>query len=272
MTGRPGLPLSAYTGLLSALRRPVGVVTPRSMNWGDQWIHSALLSLLDQAGYERRVLEPDGGPQRRWKKCGSVLLVGGGLGPGPGQVYEAAREQREVLLDRTPRRPLFLAPFSAPDVTDPLDRFEGMFARDQVTADAYACELCPCPTLRAPLKSTDPWWEGTACWLREDVERSPWQVLVNDYVVRYEADRTTTDEARERVLLNLGDPVRFATSPYHYRNNAATAAHCVTDRLHFAVAAWMQGREVTLLEGPYHKNRAFAEQWLEGVTVLGGGG
>jgi hypothetical protein len=39
--------------------------------------------------------------------------------------------------------------------------------------------------------------------------------------------------------------------------------HIVTDRLHFAIAGLMTGRDVSLLPNGYHKNRSMYETWLE---------
>jgi exopolysaccharide biosynthesis predicted pyruvyltransferase EpsI len=51
----------------------------------------------------------------------------------------------------------------------------------------------------------------------------------------------------------------------HVRNYFLRAAHArriVTDRLHFAIAGLIVGREVVLLPNVYHKNRSMWETWL----------
>lgn len=59
------------------------------------------------------------------------------------------------------------------------------------------------------------------------------------------------------------DPTRYARTIADYLALAARFEHVVTDRLHFAIAALMAGRRVTLLPNSYHKNRSMWETWLE---------
>jgi hypothetical protein len=59
-----------------------------------------------------------------------------------------------------------------------------------------------------------------------------------------------------------GDPILHCRTWQEYLGLAANHARVVTDRLHFAIAALLCRRAVTLLPNRYHKNRAMYETWL----------
>jgi exopolysaccharide biosynthesis predicted pyruvyltransferase EpsI len=58
------------------------------------------------------------------------------------------------------------------------------------------------------------------------------------------------------------DPALICGTPAEYLELAAQYAHIVTDRLYFAIAGMIVGREVTLLPNTYHKNQGVHEAWL----------
>lgn len=58
------------------------------------------------------------------------------------------------------------------------------------------------------------------------------------------------------------DPVKRCREPAAYLALAARYRRIVTDRLHFAIAGLLAGRDVTLLANAYHKNRSMHETWL----------
>lgn len=55
---------------------------------------------------------------------------------------------------------------------------------------------------------------------------------------------------------DLGDPAGLASTIEEYLQLAAAYDHVITNRLHFAIAALLQRRKVTLLPNSYHKNRS----------------
>jgi hypothetical protein len=66
-------------------------------------------------------------------------------------------------------------------------------------------------------------------------------------------------------LRSLCDPVALCQTADAYLNLAARFEHVVTDRLHFAIAALLLDRKVTLLPNAYFKNRAVFDSWLEAL-------
>lgn len=65
---------------------------------------------------------------------------------------------------------------------------------------------------------------------------------------------------------SLGDPIRMVPrSVPAYLGLAARYAHIETDRLHFAIAGLLLGRQVTLRPNRTGKNRAMFETWLEAL-------
>ncbi len=58
------------------------------------------------------------------------------------------------------------------------------------------------------------------------------------------------------------DPAKLCRTPQEYLRLAARYERIITDRLHFAIAALIVGRETVLLPNCYHKNRSMWETWL----------
>jgi exopolysaccharide biosynthesis predicted pyruvyltransferase EpsI len=80
-----------------------------------------------------------------------------------------------------------------------------------------------------------------------------------DLAVFLRADRESVFEDRSESLV---DPVTNNNTPLEYVEFASLFEHVVTDRLHFAIAALLAGRRVTLLPNSTGKNRAMYETWL----------
>jgi len=74
------------------------------------------------------------------------------------------------------------------------------------------------------------------------------------------------DDAKEGLFIrvpNLGDPLKAVPRDLDaYLQLAMRYQHIITDRLHFAIAGLIVGREVTFLPNRYHKNRSMYETWL----------
>ena len=62
--------------------------------------------------------------------------------------------------------------------------------------------------------------------------------------------------------LSIIDPVRNNYQPNDYIEFASRFEHVITDRLHFAIAALIAGRQVTLLPNTNGKNAAMFHTWL----------
>ncbi len=58
------------------------------------------------------------------------------------------------------------------------------------------------------------------------------------------------------------DPIKNIDGPQDYLELAARHEVIITDRLHFAIAGLIVGRQVTLLANSYHKNEAMHATWL----------
>ncbi len=75
--------------------------------------------------------------------------------------------------------------------------------------------------------------------------------------------RADTKEGLFVQVPNLGDPLQLVSRDLNaYFQLAMRYQHIITDRLHFAIAGLILGREVTILPNRYHKNRAMYETWL----------
>lgn len=83
------------------------------------------------------------------------------------------------------------------------------------------------------------------------------------------------EETSEQHECDRGDPAGLAASVDDYLKLAASFEHVITNRLHFAIAALLQRREVTLLPNCYHKNQSvwaaslwqFGCQWADSATA-----
>lgn len=73
------------------------------------------------------------------------------------------------------------------------------------------------------------------------------------------------------VAKNCGDPAVLAATAENYVRLAATYCVIHTDRLHFAIAAMIAGREVHLYANSYFKNEAIYHLWLRGRGCQWGG-
>jgi hypothetical protein len=64
------------------------------------------------------------------------------------------------------------------------------------------------------------------------------------------------------------DPTRECQTATQYVALASRYGVIVTDRLHFATAALVAGRQAILLPNRYHKNRSMYETWLRDLGCL----
>lgn len=62
---------------------------------------------------------------------------------------------------------------------------------------------------------------------------------------------------------HYGDPAYVTDNPYEYVELASSCRELHTDRLHFAIAGLLTGRDVTLYPNSYHKNKSVYNAWLK---------
>jgi exopolysaccharide biosynthesis predicted pyruvyltransferase EpsI len=227
------LPDGAWEHVFGPLRgRRVGYV-PLPGNAGDHLIEAGTFALLARFGVDWSVgADPDA----------DVLLVAGGGSMGSPE-YALCREARLAALAAGP--PVWVLPQSwrGRDPEADAGRYARLFARDRPSlAHAPAgTELAPDLALaldRLPESAAE---EGPGTWLRRDCE-----ALFAD-------------------APSLGDPVEGCRDGWHYLERAGRHSEVLSDRLHFAVAALLCGREATLLPGNYSKNRGVWEAWLKDI-------
>jgi exopolysaccharide biosynthesis predicted pyruvyltransferase EpsI len=200
-------------------------------NVGDHMIYRATRQLLGHFGVRVETSSPRPG-------AAAVLFFGGG---NVGGRYPNEDRVRDVHLRRARRAgvPAVLLPQSIHGPAD-LSGFARVFVRDQVSKDRFApnAVLAPDLALGLHVPPAAPPVEREGVFLRTDAE--------------------SLDRGRP----SLGDPGVLAPRVEAYLALAARYERVVTDRLHFAVAGLLAGREVTLLPNDYHKNRAVWEAWL----------
>jgi exopolysaccharide biosynthesis predicted pyruvyltransferase EpsI len=80
--------------------------------------------------------------------------------------------------------------------------------------------------------------------------------------------RTDLEKTDTYHLLSLGDPARMCASVEEYFSLASRYRKICTNRLHFAIAGLILGREVVLLPNSYFKNRELWVAWLLGMGCV----
>lgn len=263
-----------YAPVIHALRRaglPVGIVEPVSLNVGDKWIYWATSHILRYYRIPHYMLDTNGGPDSKWAKCRSILWPGGG---NVGSMYTPPVQQRMAIARKTPKRKVIVGPFTANDASEDLGRYFAIFARDHVTQGEYypSASLVPCPTLLHTLRPAKPIQPDYGnIWLRTDVEGATDVERLKTATSSVANCRRLQVSTKTVSWWNIGlpDPTAHARGPKEYHCLAALAPVLVTDRMHFAIAGWLQGVEVQLLTGSYHKAKSVYETWLcdkEGIT------
>lgn len=86
------------------------------------------------------------------------------------------------------------------------------------------------------------------------------------WFMRHDCERQQPTVAR-----NCGDPAVLAATAEDYVRLAASYQVIHTDRLHFAIAAMIAGRETHLYANSYFKNEAIYHLWLRGRGCHWGG-
>lgn len=231
------LPDEHYADLLDRLRgESLGLAPNRYGNVGDELIQRGTLELLRRHGVPCRILRDEEIAAGAWPDDVSLVAEpgGGNLGTRPG----LSSPRRRVLLARLPG-PKIILPQSASDPDEDLGAFDTVFAREETTWRMLRevhpdVRLAPDMALLLDLPSSEPIHEA-GTFLRDDIERhGP----------------------------GGSDPVRLVATADEYLTLAGSYRRVVTNRLHFAIAALLQGQSAVLKANSYHKNRSMFETWL----------
>jgi hypothetical protein len=227
----PLLPLDTWADVFRPWQGKRAQYVPvTGTNVGDRLIDAAARQLMEYFG----LLDHGGDPE--------VYLCAGGGNLGNRWWPQCAAE-RAAVLDQARGRPVVVLPQTYTG-GDQEPRHAVVWVRERISLAAWPCsrlapDLALAYTPQQPLPAaTVP--EGV--FLRHDCQPDPW------------ASR------------DQGDPVGLASTAGEYVLAASRFETIVTNRLHFAIAGLLAGRKVTLIAGPYWKNRAV---WEESLGALG---
>jgi exopolysaccharide biosynthesis predicted pyruvyltransferase EpsI len=230
-------PDELYDELLTRLRgHSVGLAVNRFGNFGDGLIQRGTLELLQRHGVTCRLLREDEIAGETWP-TGVTLVAepgGGNLGTRPG----LSSPKRRMQLAKLPG-PKIILPQSASDPHEDLSAFETVFVREETSWRMLRTvhpdvRLVPDMALLLDLEPSTPvHQDGT--FMRDDIER-------------YGSGGV--------------DPAQLVSSVDAYIALAGSYRRVVTNRLHFAIAALLQGQSAVLKASCYHKNRSMFDAWL----------
>lgn len=221
------LPAATFAPVFEPLRdRRIGFVRPHG-NVGDRMIEAGTVQLFEHFGVDWTLFDPDA------PTAVDELVFGGGGNMGDLHPDNVALRARCLAH----RLPMTILPQSF--VSREEAGYQYVWVRERISLrHCRRASLAPDLALGLSYETDTEAQHETGVFLREDVENA----------VRRPAD------AR--------DPVALCATPEEYLELAASHAHVVTDRLHFAIAGLITGREVTLLPNSYHKNEGVYEAWL----------
>jgi len=210
---------------------------PLDGNAGDLMIRRATFELFDTYGIKyRQISASELASETLLNPVDEIVVSGGG---NMGTLWPLPYNQRNRSLKFGLPVTIFPQSFTRND--EETDCYKRVFVRERASKK-YGKNFILAPDMALgmaiPEKFTSPIVE-TGIFLRKDAE----SCLHN--------------------LVTLVDPVLISNTIDEYVNLAAMFENIVTDRLHFAIAGLMAGRNVTLLPNNYHKNRSMYETWLE---------
>ncbi|MCC9608121.1 polysaccharide pyruvyl transferase family protein [Blastopirellula sp. JC733] len=210
--------------------RKVGLVDGVAANVGDRLIYAATRQLLDHFKVDWHIHDP-------YEPSDDDLLLlfgGGNLGSG----YHAEVKRRQAAIAQ--RKPTIILPQSAYGQEAVCEAI--VYLREpsgkRFFPEARLAPDMALAYLHAPFVPN----RAGAFFLRQDSE-----------------GRFRTADWQSR---SVGDPIQFARSPEDYVGLAGSYEYIVTDRLHFAIAAMMNGVPTTLIPNRTPKNRGMWETWL----------
>ncbi len=209
----------------------IGFVRPLG-NVGDALIEQATFQLFEAFGITWRTIDPDAPGQPDVDE----LVFGGGGNMGRRYLNNWLLRGRALALGL----PMTILPqtFASPEERP----YRRVHVRERASL-AYCRTAILAPDLALGLDGPAPKAPSrrVGVFLRRDRERT------------------------HRLRWFRRDPVKLCQTPQEYLDLAADYERIVTDRLHFAIAGLLCGREVTLLPNDYHKNRSMHETWLKAL-------
>lgn len=236
----PDFPDCYSERLLTAIdgRRVSYVANDVSGNWGDRLVDAGTVAWLQTHVPDWTRIPESSLTRLRIRRRGTVTLVWGS--GSIGYRYPAISRRLCRILRRLPG-PAILAPSSAHDGGADLSRFEHVFARDWISAALLAnshrrVQLCP---------DLAEWATPTPTPIAHDL----------GLFLRRDAIAPTCLPACTR------DPAECCRSLEDYLALAGSCRLVVTNRLHVALAARLQGRTVWMLPTSWHKLRAYWQTW-----------
>ena len=233
----PLLPPSAFNPLFSPLQgKRIGFFQLPG-NAGDNLIHAATLQLFRHFDIEVQKINDTDLDVNDTKPDFDEIVVSGGANIG--SLYPECAEKRKLVLALGLPTTIFPQSFTSDD--EDITPYRQVYVRENTSLQVGpTLKLAPDLALGYEDVNTlmPPEFE-TGLFLREDVER----IVHNDN-------------------RSICDPASICWKPADYLNLASQFAHIYTDRLHFAIAALITGRQATLLPNSYYKNRAMHETWL----------
>lgn len=236
------LPSSAFEKIFEPLRgRRIGYIRLQG-NVGDSLIEAAAFQMMRHFEIDFVVTELASAVEvDEW------LIAGGG---NMGSYYETCQQARKQIL--TDGRPVSVLPQSF--ITPEEFAYKRVFVREKASLRLRPDAMLA-PDLALGLKIPLHWKMAFGL----DRRRHSRSTIAEGLWLRQDREALFSESR------SLGDPAENCLTPFQYLRLAAQYTHVITDRLHFAVAALLCGRKVTLLPNSYHKNRSMYETWLRGL-------
>lgn len=235
----PLLPPQAYADIFDRLRdHRIGYVELPG-NVGDRMIRLATRQLLRYFGISYRLLgrREIAGKREPGETVDRILISGGG---NLGTLYPECRRLREKVLALGP--PVTVLPQSIYGNPEDLGSYERVYVRERSSLE-FPGEVVLAPDLALAL---------------DHVNAESVPVLERGVFLRRDVEKLLAPDSR-----SLCDPADVCHTVEEYLELASLCGAIYTDRLHFAIAGLLLGRDVTLLPNSYDKNRAMFETWLK---------
>ena len=225
-----------YADLLDRLRgHAVGLILNQYGNYGDQLIQRATLEMFVRQRIVWRFLSDEELAVGTMPRDVTLIAEPGGGSLGT-RVQGSPRRRRQLAVISGPK---IILPQTASDAGEDLSSFETVYAREETTLQM----------LRA---------------VHPDVR------LVPDLALSLRLSPSIPDRVRGEFLrtdceatIHGCDPVTYCDSADSYLSLAGRYQRVVTNRLHFGIAALLQGQACTLRPSNYHKNRSVYDTWLQ---------
>jgi Polysaccharide pyruvyl transferase len=232
----PLLSMKAFSGIARLLAHKTVWYDSGVGNTGDTLIDAGTRCLFRKM--HTRIVTPPHRPHF------FVWGGGGNLGTMWRKCYEHRTQTFEMA--RKHNLPIVVLPQSATDAKEVFSPDVHIFARERYTQAIYPkSKLAPDTSLAFDEKIpgiNDPTVFDVGVFLRCDLESS----------------------RQVDLSFSVGDPSMMKPMDYPgYFKLIKLFDTIITDRLHFAIASLMMGRQTILLPNSYYKNRAVYEQWLE---------